>query len=217
MAAHWSPNMRISIHCLFATSLLAATAAAQPAPAVTTQACLGELATFLTCPAGSRLSGTECRAVEPHHGQADGEHWSGSKRSGPAVFLRDGDPSKPIVSFAANYRDHKKTGRVFRFDDQGRLESFSDVMNDEDHGLSVTCLPNGRVSYLGYYKKGKSVGMSRAWKERDGSFSYAFEYDAQGRGQQVQTTPALEQRPDQLCHPARCDVMAKPDLSGVPK
>jgi hypothetical protein len=68
-----------------AATLAASTAHASP----TTQACLGNLDDFLTCPAGAQRSGTECRAREPQRGQAAGEHWSGSKRQGPAVFMRD--------------------------------------------------------------------------------------------------------------------------------
>ncbi len=211
--------MRIAILGFVATSLIAATAAGQPASTpVTTQACLGSFTTFLTCPPGAQLRDTECRAREPQHGAGAGEHWSGSKRQGPALFLRDGgDPKQPIVSFAASYRDHKKTGRIYRFDKQGRLESWNDVTDDLDHGLSVTCLPNGRVWYLAYYNHGKVVGVSRAWRASDGAFSYAFDHDAQGHSQTLAPTPALEARPDELCHPVRCDVTTKPDLSGLPK
>src|SRR5688572_23800863 len=61
----------------------------------TTQACLGDFKAFLACPPGSRVSGSECRAVEPKRGKGDGEHWSGSKRQGPALFLRDDDETDP--------------------------------------------------------------------------------------------------------------------------
>jgi hypothetical protein len=192
---------------LLATTLLASTASANP----TTQACLGDINAFLTCPAGAQRSGTECRAREPQRGQGSGEHWSGSKRQGPSVFMRDAK----TVSFAASYKDHKKTGRVFRFDDQGRLESWTDLTNDEYNGLSVTCLPDGRVWYLAYYKDGRVVGISRSWRAKDGSFSYAMDHDAQG-SHKVTVSPALQKRPDQLCQPQRCDVNAAPDLSGVP-
>jgi hypothetical protein len=125
---------------VLAAALLTATAAhAEP----TTQACLGNIDTFLTCPAGAQRSGTECRTKEPH--------WSGSKRQGPSIFMRDAK----LVSFAASYRDHKKTGRVFRFDNNGVLESWTDMADDEYNGLSVTCLPDGRAWYLAYYKDGE--------------------------------------------------------------
>jgi hypothetical protein len=194
---------------LVAATLLASTAHANP----TTQVCLGNIDDFLTCPAGAQRSGTECRAREPQRGQAAGEHWSGSKRQGPAVFMRDATK----VSFAASYKDHKKTGRVFRFDDQGRLESWTDMANDEYNGLSVTCLPDGRAWYLAYYKDGRVVGISRSWRAKDGSFSYAMDHDAQGRSFKVTVPAAMQKRPDHLCQPQRCDVNAAPDLSGVPK
>lgn len=185
---------------LLATTLLAATAHANP----TTQACLGNIDALLTCPAGAQRFGTECRAR--------GDHWSGSKRQGPAVFMRDAK----IVSFAASYKDHKKTGRAYRFDKQGVLESWTDLANDEYHGLSVTCLPDGRVWYLANYKDGRVVGVSRAWRAKDGSFSYAMDHDAQGHSHKVTVSAALQKRPDHLCQPQRCDVNAAPDLSGVP-
>ena len=178
----------------------------------TTQACLGNIDTFLSCPAGAQRSGTECRTREPNRGQGAGEHWSGSKRQGPSVFMRDAK----TVSFAASYKDHKKTGRAYRFDKQGVLQSWSDLANDEYHGLSVTCLPDGRVSYLANFKDGRIVGISRAWRTKDGSFSYAMEYDAQGHPHKVTATPAMQKRPDHLCQPQRCDVNAAPDLSGIP-
>lgn len=200
-----------------ASALIASTASAQPK--VTTQACLGELSKFLTCPAGAQLMGTECRAREPHRGQAAGEHWSGSQRQGPAVFLRDEDerdPARQRVSFAALYKDHKKTGRMFRFDPEGRLESWDDVDGDQPHGLSVTCLPDGRVSHLAYYDHGRNTGVSRSWRSRDGAFSYAFQYDGEGHGTAIEVPAALRERPDALCAPVTCDVRTRPDLSGVP-
>ena len=183
-------------------TLFAGTANANP----TTQVCLGDVDTFLTCPAGSQRFKNECRAT--------GGHWSGSRRQGPALFLRD----SKMVSFAASYKDHKKTGRVFRFDEQGRLEGWTDVANDEYHGLSVTCLPDGRVYYMAYYKDGRAVGISRAWRSKDGSFSYAFDHDDQGHAKKIQNPTAhMMQRPDHLCQPKRCDVNAAPDLSGLPR
>lgn len=177
-------------------ALLAASVAhAEP----TTQACLGPIDTFLACPAGTQRSGTECRA--------------GSKRQGPSIFMRD----EKTVSFAATYKDHKKTGRMYRFDKNGVLESWNDMADDEYNGLSVTCLPDGRAWYLTYYKDGRVVGISRSWRAKDGSFSYAMDHDAQGRTTKVQVPAALQQRPDHLCQIAKCDVNAAPDLSGVPK
>lgn len=157
-------------------------------------------------------AGTECRAREPQRGQGAGEHWPGSKRHGPAVFMRDAK----TVSFAASYQEHEKTGRAYRFDKQGVLESWSDLANDEYHGLSVTCLPDGRVWYLSYFKDGRVVGISRAWRAKDGSFSYAMDRDARGHSHEVTVSPAMQKRPDHLCQPQRCDVNAAPDLSGVP-
>jgi hypothetical protein len=188
--------MRILV--LVAAPLIAATAHAEP----TTQACLGNLDTFLTCPAGAQRYGTECRAKGPQ--------WSGTNRQGPAVFMRDAKQ----VSFAANYKDHKKSGRVFRFDKQGVLEGWSDLANDEYNGLSVTCEPDGRVRYLASYKDGRAVGVSRSWR-KDGTFSYAMDH-ANGKTQKVNVPPALQKRPDHLCQPQRCDVTAAPDLTGVP-
>jgi len=210
--------MRI-ITSLSLVTTFAATAAADPRPA--TQACLGDFKTFLACPAGAKVNGTECRAAEPMRGNGAGEHWSGSQRQGPALFLRDDnerDPAKVRVSFAASYKDHKKTGRVFHFAKDGRLDSWTDVDGDRYHGLSVTCLPDGRVSHLAYYKQDKVVGISRSWRTKDGVLSYVFDHDAQGRSIQIDNpSAALAQRPDHLCQPARCDVNAKPDLSGLPK
>ena len=181
------------MHKLAILVLLASTAAADP----TTQSCLGNLDTFLTCPAGAQRSGTECRAK-------DASHWSGSKRQGPSLYVRD----NKTISFAANYKDHKKTGRVFRFDDQGRLESWSDMRDDQYEGLSVTCLPNGHVWYLANYKNDKVVGISRSWKASDGSFSYAMGHDADGHSIPIQATADQMKRPDELCHPAKCDVQS---------
>ncbi|HEU0030634.1 MAG TPA: hypothetical protein VFQ53_08375 [Kofleriaceae bacterium] len=201
----------------YGATLVLATLTASADPAPTTQACLGNFDAFLTCPAGAQRRGTECRTREPHGGQGAGEHWSGSKRQGPAIFLRDADerdPAKQRVSFAAYYKDHKKHGRVFNFDRDGRLDSWSDMADDQYNGLSVTCLPNGRVSHLAWFKNGAVVGISRTWKASDGSFSYAYD---QTLKKSVDVPPAMQQRPDQLCQPARCDVTAKPDLSGIPK
>lgn len=188
--------------------MISATASAQP----TTQACLGNIDAFLTCPAGAKRSGTECRAREPKGGQGDGEHWSGSKRQGPSVFQRDDG----TVTFAASYKDHKKTGRVFHFDNKGRLESWADLSADDYHGVAVTCTPEGRVWHLAYYRNDKLVGISRSWKASDGSFSYAMDHDDQGRSISITATADQMRRPDALCQPVKCDVNAKPDLSGIP-
>jgi hypothetical protein len=175
-------------------------------PKPTTQACLGTFDQFLTCPAGTQRAGTECRAKSGH--------WSGSSRQGPALFLRS---DRKTVSFAASYKDHKKTGRVYRFDDQGRLESWTDMVDDQDHGLSVTCLPDGRVWYLAYYDHGKVSGISRSWRASDGAFVAAMGHDAAGHAQRVDVSAQEQVRPDALCRPARCDVHAKPDTSGLGK
>jgi hypothetical protein len=198
--------MRNSIIPLsFVTTLLATTASADPTP--TTQACLGAIDAFLTCPAGATRHDTECRAREPQRGLGANEHWSGSKRQGPAIFFRSDDKT---VSFAANYKDHKKTGRIFRFDDQGRLDSWTDLQADQYNGMSVSCQPDGRVSHLSYYKNDRVVGISRAWKS-DGSFSYAFDHDSKGRSIRVVATPLMQQRPDHLCQLAKCNVNAPPE------
>src|SRR5262245_16618307 len=99
------PGERMRTAMILLVSAVSATAAADSKPA--TQACLGDVDHFLTCPAGAQRVGTECRA-------RDGRHWSGSMRQGPSLFLRDNQ----TVSFAANYKDHKKSGRVFNFDAQ---------------------------------------------------------------------------------------------------
>ncbi|MBX3156631.1 MAG: hypothetical protein KF773_11565 [Deltaproteobacteria bacterium] len=202
-------------------TLVPAIAAANPSRplSVTTQACLGDF-TALPCPAGSARSGTECRAREAQRGKGAGEHWSGSKRQGPSVFLRDAaetDPAKQRVSFAANYKDHKKHGRVFNFDKDGRLDSWSDMADDTHHGLSVDCRPDGTVAHVAYYSHGKHVGISRSWRESDGTLSYAFDQGTGGgSSRRLDPTPALSRRPDELCRPARCDLSAAPDLSGIP-
>jgi hypothetical protein len=106
---------------------------------------------------------------------------------------------------------------VYRYDDQGRLESWNDEANDDWHGLAVTCLPDGRVWYLAYYKNGDVVGVSRSWKSSDGSFASAMDHDANGHAFPIAATPEMMKRPDHLCQPQRCDVNAKPDLTGIPK
>jgi len=188
-----------------------ASAKPQPESRATTQACLGDFNTMLTCPAGAELDGTECRAVS--------KHWAKSTRQGPALFLRDPaerDSARVRVSFATNYKDHKKTGRTFRFDAEGRLESFSDLAADANHGIDVVCRPDGRVERVAYFNRGKVVGLSRTWNERDGALELAYQYDGQGQGRRVEVSAQLARRPDELCRPARCDVAAKPDLSGIP-
>ena len=165
---------------LLVLAALLAAPAAHAGP--TTQACLGNVDAFLACPTGTQRIGTECRARE-------------TKRQGPAIFMRD----EKTVSFAATYKDHKATGRVYRFDKDGVLESWTDVADDEYNGLSVTCLPDGRAWYLAYYKDGRVVGISRSWRAKDGSFAYAMDHDAQGRTTKVQVPAGLQQRPDHLC------------------
>jgi hypothetical protein len=135
------------------------------------------------------------------------------------VFLRDDkelDPAKQRVSFAASYKDHKKHGRVFNFDRDGRLDSWTDMANDDYHGLSVDCTPDGRVKHLAYFSRGKVVGISRSWRD-DGTLSYALDHPTPGSSTvSVPHTPELSRRPDELCRPARCDLDAAPDLSGIP-
>lgn len=200
-------------------ALVPGRAVAQSKP--TTQACLGDLSAFLTCPTGAKVSGTECRQREPNRGQGEGEHWSGSKRQGPALFLRGNEAAltdQARVNFAAYYVDHKKNGRVFHFDKQGNLTSWNNVIDDQWYGLAVTCRPDGRVSYLATHAGNKTVGISRSWRAKDGELSYAIEYDAQGKVvRHLQATPELARRPDELCRPVRCDVSAKPDLSMAPQ
>jgi hypothetical protein len=179
-------------------------------PVATTQACLGaDLQTFLACPPGAHVAGTECRA------DSTDRHWSGSMRQGPAVFLRDEaetDPAKIRVRFVATYKDHKKQGRSFTFDADGKLESFADMTDDDYHGLAVDCTPDGRVSDLAYYDHGKVVGITRHWRS-DGGFAFAYD---QNRRMSVTVGKQLEVSPDALCQPQRCDVNAAPDLSGLP-
>lgn len=214
-----------SLSSLAALSLADVAAAAKPAatkPAAgsssgpTTQACLGDFKAFLTCPAGAAISGTECR----QRNTAANEHWSGSSRQGPALFFRGNHDEKitkdSIVSFAATYKNHKKNGRVFRFDDQGRLASWDNVIDNETYGLSVSCTPEGTVYHLASYFAGKVVGVSRSWRP-DGTLSYALDHDRNGKTlASVPPTPELARRPDELCRPARCDVNARPDVSGMP-
>ena len=200
---------------------LASPGRATAEPVATTQACLGDLRAFLTCPAGATVSGTECRQKEPRHGLGEGEHWSGSKRQGPALFLRgddeDGLTPRSMVSFAATYKDHKKNGRIYRFDAQGRLESWNNVIHNEWYGLAVTCTPDGKVAHLATHFGDKTLGISRAWRSKDGQLSYAIEYDAAGKiARHLEATPELARRPDELCRPVRCDVNAAPDTSGLP-
>ncbi len=206
------------------------TAAAAPAPAPkaiaefagATQACLGDLTTFLTCPAGAAVSGTECRQRAPRRGAAPGEHWSGSQRQGPALFFRGAFGAAPtkssILDFAARYAKHKKNGRVFHFDKQGRLESWNNVIDDQWYGLAVTCTPAGTVRSVATHAANKVVGLSRSWRASDGALSYALEHDASGAiTAHLDATPELARRPDELCRPTRCDIDAAPDLSGLPR
>lgn len=218
----------------FAAALLPALAHADTAPtadtarpaAVTTQACLGDFTAFLTCPAGASVSlGSECRAKEPHRGAVAGEHWSGSQRQGPALFFRGASGEKITkdskVSFAANYKNHKKNGRIYRFDKEGRLASWENVIDDKLHGLSVNCNPDGTVAYLANFANDKVAGISRSWR-KDGSLSYAIDHDPNSKATThlepgAGLTPELARRPDELCRPARCDINAAPDLSAMPK
>lgn len=219
----------------FGAALLAATLlptaaradeGAAAATAVTTQACLGDFATFLTCPAGASVFfGSECRAKEQHGGQAAGEHWSGSQRQGPALFFRGAYREKITkdskVSFAANYKNHKKNGRIYRFDKEGRLASWENVIDDKSYGLAVTCNPDGTVAFLANFAADKVVGISRSWR-KDGSLSYAIDHDPDGKRTThlepgAGLTPELARRPDELCRPARCDINAKPELSAMPR
>lgn len=220
----------------FGAALLAATLlptaaradeeAAAPTAGVTTQACLGDFATFLTCPAGASVHfGSECRAKERHGGQAAGEHWSGSQRQGPALFFRGTNQDKITkdskVSFAANYKNHKKNGRIYRFDKQGRLASWENVIDDKSYGLAVTCNPDGTVAFLANFAADKVVGISRSWR-KDGSLSYAIDHDPDGKRTThlepgAGLTPELARRPDELCRPARCDINARPELSAMPR
>lgn len=178
---------------------------------MTTQACLGDLNSFLSCPAGAAVDGTECRATS--------DHWAKSTRQGPALFLRDPterDSTRVRVRFASFYKDHKKTGRTFSFDADGRLEEWSDMTADEHHGLSVQCTPDGRVERVASFSRGKVVGLSRSWNDQDGTLSMAYEHTADGSGHRVDVSAELARRPDELCRPTRCEVSAKPDLSGIP-
>ena len=204
-----------------ATAPTKATPNAKSAGAPVTQACLGDLPTFLTCPAGAALFGSECRQREPQRGQGQGEHWSGSQRQGPALFLR-GDVDVKLdkhskVSFAARYKNHKKNGRIYRFDKQGVLESWNNVIDDRYYGLSVTCRPDGTVAHVASFAADKVVGISRSWRLSDGTLSYAIDHDPRSKATtHLDPTPELSRRPDELCRPVRCDVNAAPDLSGMP-
>ncbi len=200
--------------CSLLTTLVA-TAKPQPPterpPPVTTQACLGDLNDFLRCPPGAAVDGTECRATSGH--------WAKSTRQGPALLLRDAaerDSTRVRVQFASFYKDHKKTGRTFHFDAEGRLEEWSDTQADEQHGLSVQCSPDGRVERVASFNRGKVVGLSRTWGNQDGTLSLAYEHGADGRGRRVEVSAELARRPDELCRPTHCDVTARPDLSGIP-
>jgi hypothetical protein len=210
---------KLTLVTLTLSSLFALPQIASADPAPVTQACLGNF-TALPCPAGAARSGTECRTREAQRGDGAGEHWSGSKRQGPSVFLRDDsepNPAKQRVSFAASYKDHKKNGRVFHFDKDGRLNSWADMADDDYHGMSVDCEPDGRVRTVAHFNRGKLVGISRSWRS-DGSLSYAFDHGTGGPSRALdKTNPALARRPDELCRPAKCDLDAAPDLSGIPK
>lgn len=197
-------------------------AKAEPLPAAkpTTQACLGELPAFLACPAGAAIFGTQCRQRESQRSSAGESSWGG-QRQGPSlslfpVDLSAGLPKGLLVNFAARFKNDKKNGRVFRFDQQGHLISWENRIDDMIYGLSVTCTPAGTVSRLASYFNGKSVGTSRSWRA-DGTFSHAITYDANGKAGFPQPTPELVHRPDELCRPARCDIAAKPDLSAMPQ
>lgn len=204
----------------------ASAGAAKASTAPTTQACLGDFATFLTCPAGATVAAgsTECRQREPRRGAGPGEHWSGSQRQGPALFLRDrAGVDKPVtkastVSFATRYKNHKKNGRLFRFDKEGRLSAWENLIDDRSYGLSVSCTPDGKVSFMATYFNDKVVGLSRAWRS-DGTLSYAIQHDATGAVTGHGEHPTAEQarRPDELCRPARCDINAAPEVSGLPQ
>src|SRR5205085_2526927 len=78
----------------------------RPLPPPTTQACLGDLETLLTCPPHAHLVGTECRAIS-----GEGT-WAAEPRQGPALTMRDGEH----VRTATAYRNNALEGRTFEFD-----------------------------------------------------------------------------------------------------
>jgi hypothetical protein len=187
-------------------SVGAAAASAEP----TTQACLGDLDRFLSCPDGAARVDTECR-------DNDDGYWL-RVRHGPAVAMRfrsASDPSPPIVYSAASYKDDQKTGRVYRFDAAGKLAAWDDMLGDQHHGASVVCTPDGHITSITYFSHNHRVGVSRWWSAR-GDLVRASEHDGHGHSVRADPTPATVHRPDELCQPRRCDVTTQPDLSGVP-
>src|SRR6185295_10165638 len=112
-------------------------------------------------------------SVFEHECRARSDHWSGSSRQGPAVWYDDDDPT--VIRAAGLYKDHKRTGRWFEFDKQGRLAQIIDYLNGVPDGAYVTCYPDGSVAGLFYDVADKIQGVSRWWR-KDGTLSYAIEY-----------------------------------------
>jgi hypothetical protein len=179
---------------LIAIILFASTAHAEP----TTQACLGDLTRFLTCPPDAHLRGTLCWSAGGGHGPAYDTHPNGTLRS-----------AGYYLPFANAH------GRVFTFDTSGVLKSWVDMRNGEEHGLWVECSDGGHVTEVSSWAHGEPVGLTRTW-DRDGKLWLAFAHDGNDKFHDIQPTPAQRRRPDELCHPRVCDVRAAPDLSGVP-
>jgi hypothetical protein len=199
--------MRLSpcLATLASISLAASTGLAEPAA----QSCIGDWNAFLTCPAGATRLRNECR-------DHDDGSWGGP-RHGPSLmlhFVPASEPGPPGVMIAANYQDDQRTGRAFRFERDGRLAGWDDLLGDQRHGASVSCR-DGRVTSLAYFSHNHRAGLARSWSAH-GELLYATVYDGHGHGARAEPTPAVLRRPDELCQPKRCDVTAKPDLSGLP-
>ena len=193
---------RKSILAAFALSItLTAPAWAEPV----TQACLGNIDRLLECPSGGEL--------------ADGTATGGSYKF---CFRRDPAKSKyariyhgpsigydshnrSIVRRAGTYRDGKKHGRFYHFDEEGKLDRMVDYKNGEYDGASIRCHENGRVRSVTPHRNGKRHGVSQHWR-KDGRFVYATEYaDGQRVGQPLDLRPYVV-APAGICQPKSCDL-----------
>jgi hypothetical protein len=186
---------------------LAAPAFADP----TTQACLGmgddaesiKKALAAKCPEGASLSdGRRFKTHKEGDGFELGCNVPKGKgnipvRHGPAVWFHKGGK----VARAGQYDAHTKTGRWYRFDEQGRLQWIEDLRDDwSTYGYYIECDPeNGQLLGLTYFdKNGEQQGKSFRWK-KDGSFSYGFLPGWSGAHLMTPRTPAAAP----ACRPTR--------------
>ncbi|MEM9493790.1 MAG: hypothetical protein AAGC55_31880 [Myxococcota bacterium] len=198
-----SMTVSVLVACIALPIALAAPAAAQPA----TTSCLGQVASELSCPDGTKLRAND--SAKACYRKNEGKTGWAWLRHGPSVWhhLKD---AKPIAAIrrAGNYVDHKKHGRHFYFTKQGKLERIVDYQNDDYGGYVIECHDNGQVKSMTTYKGKKIEGLVRRWN-RDGSFKYASQYKNGKYVGRIKDGSAAGAAPAGLCQPKTCDLNAK--------